>query len=109
MVARLGGDEFAVVMEGMPAAKTAARLAAQALKEIRQPFASADHGTALAVTASIGIAFFAGGRVTAGQLVAEADAMLYAAKESGRDRSCIGAWPQSSTSRATAPAGMPRN
>ena len=91
--ARLGGDEFVVVMEGGLDPKTAAKLAAQALQAIRQPFIFADHGLSLAVTASIGVAFFDGGTATAGQLVAEADAMLYAAKKRGRNNYCIASLP----------------
>jgi diguanylate cyclase (GGDEF)-like protein len=93
MVARLGGDEFVVVMERMLEPKIAARLAAKALKEIRRPFAFADRSAPLCVTASIGIAFFDGGAATAGQLIAEADAMLYTAKKRGRDNVCIASWP----------------
>jgi diguanylate cyclase (GGDEF)-like protein len=93
MVARLGGDEFVVVLERMLEPKTAARLAAQTLKDIRRRFAFADPSASLSVTASIGIAFFDGGATSAGQLVAKADAMLYAAKKRGRDNFCIASWP----------------
>ena len=93
MVARLGGDEFVVVMEHMLDQKTATRLAAKTLQAIRQPMAFADDGEAIAVTASIGIAFFDGGAIAAGQLVAEADAMLYDAKRSGRNGIRVAAWP----------------
>ena len=93
MVARLGGDEFVVVMEHMLEPKSATRLAAQALKDIRRRFAFADLSASLSVTASIGIAFFDGGATSAEQLVAEADAMLYAAKKRGRNNFCIASWP----------------
>jgi diguanylate cyclase (GGDEF)-like protein len=93
MVARLGGDEFVVVMERIPDAKTAARLAAQALEEIRRPFALADLDTSLSVTASIGVAIFDGGPTQPEQLLAEADAMLYDAKNRGRNAFCVAAWP----------------
>jgi diguanylate cyclase (GGDEF)-like protein len=93
VVARLGGDEFVVVMEGMLDQKFAARLAAKALQAIRRPFAFADNAVLLSVTTSIGIAFFDGGPTMPGQLVAEADAMLYAAKKRGRNNFCIASWP----------------
>ena len=93
MVARLGGDEFVVVMERLLDPKTAATLAAKALQAIRQPIALPNNGLSLSVTASIGIAFFDGGAIAAGQLVAEADAMLYDAKRCGRDNFRIAAWP----------------
>ena len=93
-VARLGGDEFVVVMERILDPKIAARLAAQALKEIRRPFGFADRGASLSITASIGIAFFDGGPTVAAQLVAEADAMLYAAKKRGRNNVCAASWPR---------------
>jgi diguanylate cyclase (GGDEF)-like protein len=92
MVARLGGDEFVVVMERVMEPKTAARLASQALKEILRPFELGDHGTSLLVTASIGVALFDGGSRTAADLVAEADAMLYAAKKGGRNTFRIASW-----------------
>jgi diguanylate cyclase (GGDEF)-like protein/PAS domain S-box-containing protein len=100
-VARLGGDEFVVVMERVLDPKIAARLAAQALEEILRPFALDNHSAPLTITTSIGIAFFDGGATTAEQLVAEADAMLYAAKRKGRNNVCIAPWPhQARTSEA---------
>ncbi len=93
IVARLGGDEFVVVMERMPDPEVADRLATQALEEILRPFALDGHSAPLMITTSIGIAFFDGGATTADQLVAEADAMLYAAKRKGRNNVCIAPWP----------------
>ncbi len=93
MVARLGGDEFVVVMERILEPKNAARLATQTLGEILRPFALPGHSKALEITASIGIAFFDGGPGTVSQLVADADALLYAAKRGGRNTYRIAAWP----------------
>ena len=102
LVARLGGDEFVAVMERMHDPRVAARLAHEALQAIRRPFVLADVGIALSVTASIGIAFFDCGEMPAGQLVANADAMLYDAKKRGRDTACLSPWPEGSATPAAA-------
>ncbi|MBK9609073.1 MAG: PAS domain-containing protein [Betaproteobacteria bacterium] len=94
LVARPGGDEFVAVLERMHDPRVAARLADKALQAIRRPFVLTEIGIVLSVTASIGIAFFDGGEVAAGQLVADADAMLYVAKKRGRDRVCVSTWPE---------------
>jgi EAL domain-containing protein (putative c-di-GMP-specific phosphodiesterase class I) len=82
VLARLSGDEFALLL---PATNRdqAERVAGQLLTVIRT------HTTALGseraqVTASVGIALFDGVGDT--ELMALADAAMYAAKESGRDR-----------------------
>ncbi|MBP8298531.1 MAG: GGDEF domain-containing protein, partial [Burkholderiales bacterium] len=93
LVARVGGDEFVAVLERMHDPRIAARLADNAQQAIRRPFVLTDIGIALSITASIGIAFFDGGETAAGQLVADADAMLYDAKKRGRDKVCLATWP----------------
>jgi diguanylate cyclase (GGDEF)-like protein/PAS domain S-box-containing protein len=94
MVARLGGDEFVIVMERILERKNAARLATQILKSILVPFALRGQNEILSVTASIGIAFFDGESTTGNQLVAQADALLYSAKKSGRNTFRIDSWPE---------------
>jgi diguanylate cyclase (GGDEF)-like protein len=46
-------------------------------------------GTSIAVTASFGVATFPQNGRTADELVAAADAALYAAKAAGRNRVCV--------------------
>lgn len=82
-VARLGGDEFTVIMEGLPRTEVAATVAAKIVGAMRQPFLLDEHP--VNVTASIGLAFYQGGSMTAAELIRQADQMLYEAKGAGRD------------------------
>ncbi|MFS8085120.1 MAG: GGDEF domain-containing protein, partial [Acidobacteriota bacterium] len=99
-IARFGGDEFVAVVPGVLEAKTIAALAAKTLKAIQRPCVFPEHGVTLTVTASIGIACYDGGETTPSQLVAEADALLYTAKERGRNNFCVAAWPRRAHSAA---------
>ncbi len=84
LVGRLGGEEFAVLM---PA--TALELAEQVAERLRAGVAALrlEHeGQPLLLTVSIGIA--EGGGADLKQLLMDADAALYAAKRSGRNRVC---------------------
>lgn len=81
-LARLGGDEFAVILprSGRDEASAAAEAIATAIREHRP-----DDGVE-PISASIGISLFGGDRVTGpATAVAQADAAMYEAKESGRD------------------------
>jgi diguanylate cyclase (GGDEF)-like protein/PAS domain S-box-containing protein len=84
---RLGGDEFVVVVEGSSLDAGAEQLAERLLDVLREPFAltSIDGQTRLhAVTATVGIA--EGDRVTAEELLRDADLAMYRAKAGGRNR-----------------------
>jgi diguanylate cyclase (GGDEF)-like protein len=91
VLARLGGDEFIVLTldgESPAGAETGAETGAEVVAErIRQafqaPFEVGDRS--LRVTPSLGVAHD-DGRSTGEQLVANADAALYRAKERGRNR-----------------------
>lgn len=80
---RYGGDEFAVILpETM---LEGAYMVAERIREkIQQKFR---YGRA-SVTASIGIAAWPTDGVTKEQIIASADKALYAAKETGRNRTC---------------------
>ena len=84
LVARYGGEEFICVLPGSDL--EAARRLAERLRQAteREPFA-APAGT-LSLTVSIGIAAVRPGEDTIMPAVARADAALYAAKQSGRNR-----------------------
>lgn len=84
IVARLGGDEFAVLLEGMHHESDALLVADKVLAAACQPYDVG--GNALAISASIGVAY--GLQRSAGwrELVARADASLYRAKAQGRAR-----------------------
>jgi diguanylate cyclase (GGDEF)-like protein len=81
-VARLGGDEFIVLLEDLKERDAALRIADKILEETRVPVRI--DARELAVTTSIGIAYYAGDE-TGEELVQRADAALYKAKRAGRD------------------------
>jgi diguanylate cyclase (GGDEF)-like protein len=82
LVARLGGDEFAVVLPDC-SASDAARVA----ERVRSAFVAA--AAPSSVTLSAGIATIPDHATVAEELLAAADAALYAAKRAGRDRTEI--------------------
>ena len=94
IVGRTGGDEFLIIMpETRPdqAIAVTERLR-EALAE--RPFAAPD-GTNIPVRLSFGIAVHDGGDTHANELIAEADANLYASKRRGGDTITSGAEPDS--------------
>jgi len=83
VLARLGGDEFAVVLPQVSEAE-AVLVAEQVLAAIRRD-AQIEGGRR--ITASIGVAMFDDpDRVSAEELMIEADIAMYDAKETGRDK-----------------------
>jgi diguanylate cyclase (GGDEF)-like protein len=89
--ARFGGDEFAMVLSHA-AMSDGEKLAARVLRAVRETPIAISKDVAETVTLSIGVAAAkpaAGQRdykVLAERLIAEADAALYRAKSSGRNR-----------------------
>jgi diguanylate cyclase (GGDEF)-like protein len=85
LIGRLGGEEFAVALAGCDAGQ-ALRLAERIRQAVAaQPVAVRDGGAAIRLTVSVGVAV--GRDAESPQaLLAEADAALYRAKASGRDR-----------------------
>jgi diguanylate cyclase (GGDEF)-like protein len=85
--ARYGGEEFLVIL-----AQNDAEGAALFGERWRQAVETAGFplpgGRQVSVTISVGVASFAPGIGTGPELVAEADAALYAAKQAGRNRVC---------------------
>ncbi len=81
-VARWGGDEFVVVVERLDDSRDVAALAEKLLAVVAEPIAI--DGDVLGLTTSIGISLFPGDGGTADELVAAADAAMYAAKGGGR-------------------------
>ena len=88
LVARMGGEEFAVIMPetGLQAALAIAERLRQRVNATPIPVAAAD-GPALPVTVSIGCACSDEEHdLGIDEILKQADAALYKAKESGRDR-----------------------
>jgi diguanylate cyclase (GGDEF)-like protein len=83
-VARLGGDEFLVVCEQLDGAHEAIRVAERVAHAINQPIvlATGEHF----ITASIGIAVAESADALPEDLLRDADAAMYRAKERGRGR-----------------------
>ena len=86
-VARFGGDEFGIVLASIKTVEEATEVANRALENLSAPIPVA--GTERFVTASIGVATFQPGRDaprSADDMIRDADAAMYLAKESGRAR-----------------------
>jgi diguanylate cyclase (GGDEF)-like protein len=84
--ARLGGDEFAVLLPSSDEIGTKA-VAESLLQVVRDEAMPTLVGSRKPVTASIGIVLFGDGeRLTADEMMVNADLAMYEAKEAGRDR-----------------------
>jgi diguanylate cyclase (GGDEF)-like protein len=81
---RLGGDEFVIVAEGMSLDAGPELIAERLLEALNQPFELKGAENRLTVTASVGIA--TGDRVSAEELLRDADIAMYRAKWSGKNR-----------------------
>jgi diguanylate cyclase (GGDEF)-like protein len=88
-LARVGGDEFAVLL--VPSdERSAVVVAKKLLSTLRRNPATVRDDRSARVSSSIGIALFSGDdRLTADELVVEADIAMYQAKEGGKDRYAI--------------------
>ncbi|WP_239118554.1 putative bifunctional diguanylate cyclase/phosphodiesterase [Paractinoplanes ferrugineus] len=79
---RLGGDEFAVVLPGLPTRAAAEGVAQRLVDALRTPVIFGE--LLLSVEASIGVAFHDETTADTEQLIAHADAAMYAVKRQGR-------------------------
>ena len=82
-VARLGGDEFAILLDDLPNSHGAAVAAQKLLEALAKPFRIGAHE--LFTTASIGISCFPQDGGSIEDLLRNADAAMYRAKEHGRN------------------------
>ncbi len=87
LVVRLGGEEFAVIMPEIDL-RTALAVGERLREAVAEkPFALASHSAGLAITTSIGVASVrTDGDDTLDAVLERADAALYSAKESGRNK-----------------------
>jgi len=85
--ARVGGDEFLVVLHEVGTHEDACAVAEKVLRAIREPLTIG--GTELTVCASVGVACFPEHGRERGILVRAADAAMYRAKQSGKNRYCL--------------------
>jgi diguanylate cyclase (GGDEF)-like protein len=87
LVARVGGDEFLVLLMGEASTQDGAALRArQIVQTLSRPYEL--DGRQVAISCSIGIAFYPDG-ATPAKLIARADAAMYAAKRAGGAGFCF--------------------
>jgi len=96
-VARLGGDEFAIALAGLRGVGDAESVAHKVVALAQQEFVVGRR--AVTIGASVGIAFDADAQGGWKNLVGQADAMAYEAKEAGRGRSALFGRDGTSTTR----------
>lgn len=82
-VARLGGDEFTIILEELHEQAEAEMIAAKVVAAMMDDFIHA--GSALKVTASIGVAYLERPDEDLAKLIKRADQALYSAKAAGRN------------------------
>jgi len=83
-VSRLGGDEFIVLLNEIREGGDAARVALRILDMLSRPLVVGGHE--VFISASIGISLFPGDGETVDVLLKNADAAMYVAKSSGKNR-----------------------
>jgi diguanylate cyclase (GGDEF)-like protein/PAS domain S-box-containing protein len=83
-IARFGGDEFVVLLERVMSLADVRRVADRVAAEVRRPFVL--EGRSRYLSASMGIAVADGEEVLAEDLLRDADAAMYQAKEHGKAR-----------------------
>jgi diguanylate cyclase (GGDEF)-like protein len=89
IVGRTGGDEFVVLLPGIEGPFKAEELAANIINGLGKPIAIGD-GKFAHIGASIGISLTGLVREPAAALLRRADVAMYAAKQAGRGRACLG-------------------
>jgi diguanylate cyclase (GGDEF)-like protein/PAS domain S-box-containing protein len=84
VVGRIGGDEFVALLTGIRTQKDIGRAATHLLENLRKPYVIGD--VQLDTSPSIGISLYPNDGKTIDELIRHADAAMYHAKESGRNR-----------------------
>jgi len=82
-VARLGGDEFTIIMDRISKPEDATHTAAKIVQTMQQPFEL--DGVLAQVSTSIGLTYYSHGDLGPAELLKRADALLYEAKQAGRN------------------------
>jgi diguanylate cyclase (GGDEF)-like protein len=87
MLARFGGDEFCIILNHAANRPKVKMVATRILKSISDPYIR--DGISMRVGASIGISIYSLGMDDSEILLKEADAAMYAVKQSGKGRFCF--------------------
>jgi diguanylate cyclase (GGDEF)-like protein/PAS domain S-box-containing protein len=82
-VARLGGDEFVVVLPGIPSIPDVIRVTDKILMTLSQTIAL--QGELLSISTSVGISLYPIDALTPSDLLEQADAAMYRAKQQGKN------------------------
>lgn len=83
-VARISGDEFVILLENIDGPQQAGHVAETLIQAFQLPFTI--HESEVSITASMGISLYPQDSADLEALVANADAAMYKAKESGKNR-----------------------
>lgn len=87
--ARYGGEEFAAILPGCPAER-AAVIGARAIKAVEEAEIEISHDVSIRVTVSGGVSEILRADACCTDIVKRSDAALYRAKQTGRNRICMG-------------------
>ena len=85
LVARFGGEEFAVILVGCPEDALLV-LAEKVRSTVEEMTVDAARPKRHGISVSVGAAYFGDANMNAEDLIAEADAALYKAKDEGKNR-----------------------
>ncbi len=84
LIARLGGDEFTILLNELDEASHASQIATRIQELLKAPFEL--EGGEIYMSASIGIALGTNGKITAEDMLRNADIAMYRAKAKGKAR-----------------------
>lgn len=101
-VARIGGDEFVIVMGDVGTLGDAQEPATKLIEVVAQPYNV--NGLALQLSTSLGIALYPDHATTVDNLMHVADAALYEAKRTGKNRYCVASGSPAAPAAEPAPA-----
>ncbi|KAA3641312.1 MAG: EAL domain-containing protein [Proteobacteria bacterium] len=87
IIARMGGDEFIVLLPGKMAEESIITLVGRFMKQLKYPVDIEGHQIRL--TGSVGVAMYPRDGTTVNELLSNADAALYRAKDKGRNTYAI--------------------
>ena len=86
-IARLGGDEFSIILHSFKQPQNADKIAEKILEVLSRPFDL--QGYEIHIGASLGISLYPDNGYTVDDMLKHADAAMYQAKQSGKNRYCF--------------------